>query len=537
MFPELLILILFIIGLWWAYTTLRVPPTRTGSSSENHQQSLWQKVPKILTQPHLHAHGFSADQAGSNQASASAGYARYDLAGSASENTGIADSIGGNKNRSSNSGVTAQGERNRTSDNTQGATSQAGDIQSRGAQGTSSRADESQLSNAKTDGTQGRFTHSNGNKGGNNQSSGAYVGGAQAKKTQTIESSADGADQSASSMPTSPEHGSGVVASGSTSTQGFTATRQTKESGSSTASNQPQTTRGAQGSASNKTDGIPTDHVSGRAQARASDSSHTDEQASGSETDTAASDAVSVPAGSWASRPLGDADENGSSDDSAARLSAEIARQAELNRQLQARLSELENERHTDKKSRTKNNDLPENVQQSRSGQSSASEIQSLTSAETDPASSSSNLSGIDESELRRLQAQLAIQQQQNEKYLLQIDDLKSRLHTDASTPATSSDTSASKARKKNTAKAPRKPLFQRPVEQDDLKQVSGIGPVMERTLNELGVSTFKQLAEFTSDDVQMVSDALEVFPGRIERDKWVDQAGDLYRKKYLTKA
>ena len=82
-------------------------------------------------------------------------------------------------------------------------------------------------------------------------------------------------------------------------------------------------------------------------------------------------------------------------------------------------------------------------------------------------------------------------------------------------------------------AKPKRQPLFTAPTEKDDLKKVKGIGPVMERTLNELGVASFKQLGLFTEDDVQRVSDALEVFPGRIERDNWVPQARELYQKKY----
>ena len=47
----------------------------------------------------------------------------------------------------------------------------------------------------------------------------------------------------------------------------------------------------------------------------------------------------------------------------------------------------------------------------------------------------------------------------------------------------------------------------------------------MERLLNQLGVTTFRQLADFTPDDVQRVSQAMSVFPGRIERDDWIGGA------------
>ena len=69
--------------------------------------------------------------------------------------------------------------------------------------------------------------------------------------------------------------------------------------------------------------------------------------------------------------------------------------------------------------------------------------------------------------------------------------------------------------------------------EQDDLKLIKGIGKVMEKTLHNYGVTTFKQLGEFNKDDVERVSETLSVFPGRIERDNWVSQARDQYCSKY----
>ena len=70
-----------------------------------------------------------------------------------------------------------------------------------------------------------------------------------------------------------------------------------------------------------------------------------------------------------------------------------------------------------------------------------------------------------------------------------------------------------------------RRPLFDAPAERDDLKRISGIGPVMERHLNELGVVSFAQLASFDDDDIARVDAALTDFRGRIVRDDWVGQA------------
>lgn len=69
--------------------------------------------------------------------------------------------------------------------------------------------------------------------------------------------------------------------------------------------------------------------------------------------------------------------------------------------------------------------------------------------------------------------------------------------------------------------------------EVDDLKDIVGIGKVFEHTLNELGVYTFKQIAEFTVADISRVNAELKEFKGRMEQDDWIGQAKELYYKKY----
>lgn len=63
--------------------------------------------------------------------------------------------------------------------------------------------------------------------------------------------------------------------------------------------------------------------------------------------------------------------------------------------------------------------------------------------------------------------------------------------------------------------------------EPDDLKLISGVGPVLEEKLNELGIYHFWQIAKFEQKDIDLVNDAM-AFPGRIERDEWIDQAANL---------
>lgn len=67
--------------------------------------------------------------------------------------------------------------------------------------------------------------------------------------------------------------------------------------------------------------------------------------------------------------------------------------------------------------------------------------------------------------------------------------------------------------------------------EKDDLKLISGIGPYIERKLNALGIYTFRQIANFTPEDIAKVTEAIEFFPGRIIRDNWVEQAKTLASK------
>jgi len=67
--------------------------------------------------------------------------------------------------------------------------------------------------------------------------------------------------------------------------------------------------------------------------------------------------------------------------------------------------------------------------------------------------------------------------------------------------------------------------------EADDLKKIKGIGVKLEKLLNSLGVYTFKQIAEWSKEDVEKV-DAYLKFPGRIERDEWIKQAKRLMKEK-----
>jgi predicted flap endonuclease-1-like 5' DNA nuclease len=65
----------------------------------------------------------------------------------------------------------------------------------------------------------------------------------------------------------------------------------------------------------------------------------------------------------------------------------------------------------------------------------------------------------------------------------------------------------------------------------DDLKKITGVGPKLEQTLNELGIWHYHQVAKLTKKEIAWVDERLR-FKGRIERDDWVGQARELAKGK-----
>jgi predicted flap endonuclease-1-like 5' DNA nuclease len=64
----------------------------------------------------------------------------------------------------------------------------------------------------------------------------------------------------------------------------------------------------------------------------------------------------------------------------------------------------------------------------------------------------------------------------------------------------------------------------------DDLKRITGIGPKIEKMLNGLGIWHYDQIAAWTQQEIDWVNTEMS-FRGRIERDNWVRQAGELTKK------
>lgn len=64
-----------------------------------------------------------------------------------------------------------------------------------------------------------------------------------------------------------------------------------------------------------------------------------------------------------------------------------------------------------------------------------------------------------------------------------------------------------------------------KPRSKDDLKLISGIGPGLEKKLNDRGIYSFDQIAALDKSAIEKLEADVVRFPGRIERDNWVAQA------------
>ena len=62
----------------------------------------------------------------------------------------------------------------------------------------------------------------------------------------------------------------------------------------------------------------------------------------------------------------------------------------------------------------------------------------------------------------------------------------------------------------------------------DDLTRIKGIGPFIEQQLNDIGITSFQQLAAMDDRNIREVTKAIGFFEGRIKEDDWVGQATKL---------
>jgi predicted flap endonuclease-1-like 5' DNA nuclease len=163
----------------------------------------------------------------------------------------------------------------------------------------------------------------------------------------------------------------------------------------------------------------------------------------------------------------------------------------------------------------------------------------------------------LDEQRLQERDAQIAdltrqLQNLQTEQQVLhkevqgipgkdeQIDRLQKRLKELRATVRATSPSSATlppqpprqNGAGQNSAVA-QQPRGSKPVRADDLKQISGIGPVFADTLQKLGTCTFIQIARWKPEDIKNIAKKLETDPERIKRENWIADAKKQHYRKY----
>lgn len=62
----------------------------------------------------------------------------------------------------------------------------------------------------------------------------------------------------------------------------------------------------------------------------------------------------------------------------------------------------------------------------------------------------------------------------------------------------------------------------------DDLQRLQGVDPILERSLNRLGIYHFHQIARFEPADVEWLAEHIDGVPEQTVRDSWIPDAGML---------
>lgn len=67
--------------------------------------------------------------------------------------------------------------------------------------------------------------------------------------------------------------------------------------------------------------------------------------------------------------------------------------------------------------------------------------------------------------------------------------------------------------------------IAQAPICQDDLRMISGVGPGLEKKLQDAGIFSYAQIAALTDAEIAELETHVIKFAGRIKRDDWIGQS------------
>ncbi len=126
------------------------------------------------------------------------------------------------------------------------------------------------------------------------------------------------------------------------------------------------------------------------------------------------------------------------------------------------------------------------------------------------------------------LQSQLDVLQQDNVRLQTLLKGMRENARE--SQACTSSVKKPTQGNIERSKPAANKKVAVDSVDKDDLKQIRGIGPKLERLLNENDIVSFQQIAELNKASIQHLAENLGAFGSRIRRDKWVSSAKNLIK-------
>ena len=130
------------------------------------------------------------------------------------------------------------------------------------------------------------------------------------------------------------------------------------------------------------------------------------------------------------------------------------------------------------------------------------------------------------EQDAKRYREQAEQSEQMSDTLRLKLDDVEQHL---ADMAKQNQEAEKLSRRQSREADAEEDPVER---EVDDLTRIVGIGKVFQKALNNLGIYSFRQLANFGPSDVARINMALKENKGRMEQDDWIGQAKELYFQK-----
>jgi predicted flap endonuclease-1-like 5' DNA nuclease len=139
------------------------------------------------------------------------------------------------------------------------------------------------------------------------------------------------------------------------------------------------------------------------------------------------------------------------------------------------------------------------------------------------------------EEDARRYRNQAEQSEKESDTLRFKIGDIEKNFH-EMQSERKDNETEKKSGNGKAETAVKSTPVFGMPKpsgETDDLTEIVGIGKVFERTLHDMGIWYFRQIAAFGPAEIARINSELKEFKGRIEHDDWIGQAKELHYKKY----